>query len=42
MRGLVFANWDEQVLLGFAVHYDVGGLEEGVSEETVGAEVAAF
>src|ERR1700683_1671324 len=42
VRGLVFAHRDEQILLRFAVHYDVGGLEEGVAEEAVGAQVAAF
>ena len=40
MGRLVFAHRDEQLLLWLAVHDDVGGLQERVAQETVGAEVA--
>ena len=42
VRGLVFADRHEQVAVRFAVHDDVGGLEERIAEEAVGAEVAVF
>jgi len=36
---LVFAYRDQEAFAGFAVHDDVGGLERGIAEETVGVEI---
>jgi len=36
---LVFAYRDQEAFAGLAVHDDVGGLESGIAEETVGVEI---
>jgi len=37
--GLVLADGDEKWDAGFAVHYDIGGLQAGVAEEAIGVKI---
>ena len=42
VRSLIFAHRHQQILIRRAVEDDVGGLQQRIAEESVGAEVAAF